>query len=190
MKKFNIYINKINIQEIIKIGWSWPAFLFGAIWAFSKGLYEVGILFLTYNIIANIIGYLTYSLELVLILNLISIIALIIFGLKGNKWLENKILKKGFEYKITITGNDKEDALNSIMVEKKQNIEYNNNWICVNCGRKNVAGSIVCENCAKNKNENIEELQNQSKNNSHNNDIKYIWRFRLSCGKWLKIQAA
>ena len=36
MKQYKIFENSLGTIEIVKQGWSWPAFFFGFIWAFTK----------------------------------------------------------------------------------------------------------------------------------------------------------
>jgi hypothetical protein len=43
MREYKIYKHPTSETEAVKVGWSWPAFLFFALWAFAKGLWTVGI---------------------------------------------------------------------------------------------------------------------------------------------------
>jgi len=43
MKKFGVYKDANDSYELIKEGWNWPAFFFGAFWALSKKLWIISI---------------------------------------------------------------------------------------------------------------------------------------------------
>jgi len=52
MNQYNIYTNPQREMEAVKQGWSWPAFFYGCIWAFIKGMWGLGIgAFITYAMV-------------------------------------------------------------------------------------------------------------------------------------------
>jgi len=73
----------------IKRGLSWPAFFFGAFWLLFKRLWiEAAVVFL-------ISGTLFFTFPIAW--KLLWLILPFIFGTFGNKYLENKWIKKGFK---------------------------------------------------------------------------------------------
>ncbi len=88
--------------QAVKNGFSWPAALFGAFWAWSKGMVGIGFGLLALGIILRIVGVLIdemtrYNPIMGLILDLsISIGALYWIGTSGNTWRKSSLEKKGF----------------------------------------------------------------------------------------------
>ena len=42
MNHYKIYENQQRMQEVVKIGFSWPGFFFSWLWCFIKGLVSLG----------------------------------------------------------------------------------------------------------------------------------------------------
>ncbi|MCY4487204.1 MAG: DUF2628 domain-containing protein [Deltaproteobacteria bacterium] len=50
MKKFSILRHATSGYEVVKNGWSWPAFFFTWIWAFVKKLWLIGVIVFLFGI--------------------------------------------------------------------------------------------------------------------------------------------
>lgn len=112
MKNFNIFKNSFGHVQVVKEGWSWPAFILqffnlGWIWAFVKGLWGTGIMLLLWAMItlgamADPSAFAAYS--------LISLILWIGMGAMANKTLSSKLLKKGYIVSRVVQAPSKEAA--------------------------------------------------------------------------------
>ncbi len=86
MKQFKIFKHPSGSIEAVKQGWSWPAFLFSFVWAMVKKMWAIGIgLFVLSLIFISMVGH-----EADLLINGISIVVSVIFGIYGNSWREKK----------------------------------------------------------------------------------------------------
>jgi hypothetical protein len=136
LKEYNIYENPFGFQEAVKIGWSWPAFIFGGFWALWKKLWFIGsiticvylIMFITLEFLSWFYFFKYLSVSFFkpfegLIENytnfaffrsiffLIGLIISIFFGKHGNKWREKNLISRGFEFKGTIRAETPEGAI-------------------------------------------------------------------------------
>lgn len=111
MKEYKIYAYPQGNYEAIKQGWSWPAFFFGFIWAMFKKMWGIGIgVLLAFFILAFIIGASGQGSGDAPI-NILSIITAIIFGIHGNKWRENHLATRGYDFKDTVSASSPEGAI-------------------------------------------------------------------------------
>ena len=99
MYKYNVYKHPILGYEAIKQGFSWPGFLFTWIWAFVKKLWVVGVFLLVAVLLSNGVGFDLASDGGVsaLIGLIVTLIPMIIAGMKGNGWRESSMLPRGYQ---------------------------------------------------------------------------------------------
>ena len=94
MKLYKIFKNPMNQYEAVKQGWSWPAFLFGAIWACVKKMWGLGIgIFVTFVVLAVLAGQ---NEIFGAIINLLSLGVGIVLGMQGNTLREKNLVKRGY----------------------------------------------------------------------------------------------
>lgn len=115
MKTYTIYADQKGAYHVIKQGWSWPAFFFTWIWAFSKKRWIWGLLALVPFILTWLVLGMVQEKDLntlvVLMGNSPVFAALAFFGLNGNEWIENSYRKKGYKYIFTTLAASPRDAL-------------------------------------------------------------------------------
>lgn len=128
MKTYKIFSNPQRQYDAVKQGWSWPGFFFSFIWALIKKMWWLGIgLFVLFFLLGVIEGAIELSSgeEAAMgtsgISGLLSIITSIIFGINGNKWREQKLITRGFEYIDTINANNADAAIALSMKEHDSN---------------------------------------------------------------------
>jgi len=107
MKQYKVYKHPSGAIESVKQGWSWPAFLFSFIWALVKKMWAIGIGLLILSLV--FISMLGTGSDL--LINAVSIIVSVIFGIYGNSWREKNLESRGYEMKDTITAENPEDAV-------------------------------------------------------------------------------
>ena len=111
MRQYKIFEHPTGKIEAVKQGWSWPAFLFGWMWALVKKMWGVA-----GGIVACAIstGFLLeggFEVSTADGLNLLIAFALaIVFGLYGNQWCQNHLHARGYEYKETVNADNPDKA--------------------------------------------------------------------------------
>jgi hypothetical protein len=107
VKQYKIFKHPSGATEAVKQGWSWPAFLFSFIWAMVKKMWAIGIgLFILSLIFISMVGT-----GADLIINIISIIVSVVFGMYGNSWREKNLDSRGYEVQGTVTAANPEEAI-------------------------------------------------------------------------------
>jgi hypothetical protein len=112
MKQFKILKHPAGEVQAIKQGWCWPAFFFSFIWAILGKMWSLGfgVLGLMFGL-GLIVGFSGAGEEGDVIINGVSFVVNIIFGINGNKWRENNLVSRGYEPKSTVTASNKEGAI-------------------------------------------------------------------------------
>ncbi len=98
--KHSVYEHPDGRREIIKEGFSWPAFFFGPLWAWRKGMGSLGFALLAVGLFLQSMpllfidsigeaGFLVYP--------LVTVVVLTWIGGQGNAWLRKRALNRGFK---------------------------------------------------------------------------------------------
>jgi hypothetical protein len=83
MKSFDVFTNAMGEIEIVKDGFSWPAFFFSWIWGFIAKLWvHASIMLVATLVLVSVPGA--------------PIIVGIIAGFKGNEWRRDNLQQRGF----------------------------------------------------------------------------------------------
>lgn len=118
---YNVYRKSDGTWETIKNGFSWPAMLFGAFWAWSKGLVGIGFALLALSIFlrftpmlfATILGQAGIVLDL-----LISLGVIIWVGLNGNEWRKRSMGKRRFELVArSVHASSRDNAISAVLAD-------------------------------------------------------------------------
>lgn len=109
LRTFDVLVDADDDRKAVKAGWSWPAFLFGSIWALFSGLWGIGIVMLPIEfILALLVNAIDramhgreqlYDNETTAVILLVMSIPLVIrisFGIFGNGWKRKKLTKAGY----------------------------------------------------------------------------------------------
>jgi hypothetical protein len=104
LRTFKVYKHPTKGLEAVKVGFSWPGFLFSIIWMLTKKLWGVALLWLGLYVVLGLIQTVTNESEesgaqvLVYLLLAAGCWALnLLPGFKGNQWREANLAKRGFE---------------------------------------------------------------------------------------------
>lgn len=114
MKAFNVYRGPAGQVEVIKSGWSWPAFFFAWIWAFSKGLIGTGLVLIGVNLFALVLTARTRS---DLLFYFMMLLVALWFGAAGNEMRETKVIKRGYRASGQVHASDVDQALSHAVEE-------------------------------------------------------------------------
>lgn len=119
MKHYRIFEHPAGNIEAVKLGWSWPAFFFGFLWALAKKMWWLGgCIFAAFFLAESLDASVDEALD-----GLITVAALVlafIFGLNGNRWRENNLQSRGYDYKETRTAENPEGAT-ALYLKQKSN---------------------------------------------------------------------
>ena len=89
MKQYKVYKHPSGTTEAVKQGWSWPGFFFSFIWAMVKKMWGLGVgVLIGFFVLGMIIGAAGGGSGGDALINIVAIIANIIFGVNGNSWRE------------------------------------------------------------------------------------------------------
>ena len=116
MKSFKIYLDSNDTYEAVKNGWSWLAFFFTWIWAYSKGLYLMSTVYLGASSLPVFLIF-NGTLEINDLRGFFITIIGFVAGATGNKLYERKLEREGFR----LVG--KQDAHNRIDAIEKYYME-------------------------------------------------------------------
>lgn len=116
MKQYKVFKHPSGTVEAVKQGWSWPAFFFNWIWAMVKKQWLLGSsVFICYALFIFLLMSSVSSEEeliAVSVLNqIVSLIIIVTFGIKGNSLREKNLVSRGYEYADTVTAANPEGAL-------------------------------------------------------------------------------
>ncbi|MGR9014118.1 MAG: DUF2628 domain-containing protein [Gammaproteobacteria bacterium] len=112
MKQFKVFKHPAGEIQAVKQGWCWPAFFFNFIWAMVAKMWGLGVGTLVFFIVLGIVLGLSGGEEGGdVLINLISLVASILFGVNGNTWREKNLLSRGFDLKDTVTAANKDGAI-------------------------------------------------------------------------------
>lgn len=91
-----VYEHPDGRREVIKVGFSWPAFCFGPFWAWRKGMVVLGFaLFALLQLIPLVLVGFVGDGGIVVDL-IVTIVILAVIGDQGNAWLGKSALSRGF----------------------------------------------------------------------------------------------
>jgi hypothetical protein len=95
MKTYEIYKNQQGEMAVIKVGFSWPGFIFSGFWALSKKLWIWGALGVVVPIISGGAAAPLFA---------------IILGVKGNAFWKDHVLKNGYSLVKTVQAANIDEA--------------------------------------------------------------------------------
>jgi len=128
---FRIYMYKdlIKTVKIVKDGFSWFAFLFSPLWALVNGLFLALFVYVVFYWCIEFLGYMCLQvypdLKWIINYSIFSAYCIVgvIFGLYGNQWRFNKLVKNGYKWKCTLK------APNSTLAQQRYLQDYQINTI-------------------------------------------------------------
>ena len=95
----SVYAHPDGRREIIKNGFSWPAFIFGPLWAWRRGMVLLGFGLLALELSLQLIPMIfrDFMAEAGILVDLIVAVSVLTWiGGQGNAWLRKRVLSRGF----------------------------------------------------------------------------------------------
>lgn len=111
---YKIFRHPQGKMEVVKDGWSWPAFFFAGFWLLFKRMWELAIYWFVFSVLCEFAleqitrpnGYLYGALSVVLGPSMMAL-----FGLKGNEWREHNLISRAYECVGKVTASNMDAAL-------------------------------------------------------------------------------
>jgi hypothetical protein len=115
--RYNIYQSPSGEIQAVKVGWSWPGFFFNWVWCFVKNLFGHGFGILGALFLLGIISVTSASME---VLTSISGLGITIWlGSSGNRFREDNLKSRGFDFKKSTFATNPEGAVASFIKESQ-----------------------------------------------------------------------
>ena len=102
MKQFAILQHPTLGHEVVKNGWSWPAFFFIGLWALAKRLWIVGVIVLLAGMALSSVPEIWLVCE---------VIISVVMGANGNKLRVNRLRDSGYEQVAIVAAKTPDGAL-------------------------------------------------------------------------------
>ncbi|MDR2925077.1 MAG: DUF2628 domain-containing protein [Azoarcus sp.] len=113
MKTFNIYTHPAHETQVVKIGFTWPGFLFGIFWMLFRKLWAHSAALFALGLVLGLLFPAEKDLY-ALSLQLAAQLGIGVFiGTSGNQWRENDLLRRGFQ-KASAVDAENADAARSL----------------------------------------------------------------------------
>jgi len=114
LETYKVYYHRTGGYRAVKQGFYWLAFWFPFFWAFAMKLWLQGIIgFIVIEVLDSF--YWTFREQNDFGHGIVAFLLIltnsIIFGAFGKRWRTKSLVKRGFEYKDTVTAMDTEDAI-------------------------------------------------------------------------------
>jgi len=96
----SVYEHADGRRETIKNGFSWPAFLFGPLWAWRKGMGSLGFVLLAVALLLQSMPLLfieSIGEAGIVLYPLVTVSVVTWIGGQGNAWLRKSVLDRGFK---------------------------------------------------------------------------------------------
>ena len=119
MKHYKIFEHPAGNIEAVKLGWSWPAFFFGFLWALAKKMWCWAVVFLPHSSFAESFDA-SADEALDGLITVAALVLAFLFGLNGNRWRENNLQSRGYDYKETQTAANP-DGATALYLKQKSN---------------------------------------------------------------------
>lgn len=112
MKQFDVLCQKTGEYELVKRGVSWPGLFFMWIWAATKQMWGIVLLYFAIVVCSEWILDSMYDYDAPSWNHvLLFLIVACIFGAMGNSWWRSKLLRTGYSLTTTIEASNRADAL-------------------------------------------------------------------------------
>ncbi len=119
MKKFNIFEHSQYPRQVVKHGFSWPAFFFGLFWMLAKGLWKFAGMWFAILVLMIFVENAVKSMEFHAWLKTFAdfgiicvyVTIMLIPALKGNEWRARKLVDKGYVWKGTVEASTPTQAM-------------------------------------------------------------------------------
>jgi hypothetical protein len=116
MMQYKVFKHPSGSTEVVKQGWSWPAFQLNFIWALKEKMWILGLhhglVSLAFMSIVLFAPYTTrVGLLAIIYACVLQLTICIVSGVKGNSWREKNLVSRGFAHVDTVTAANSDGAI-------------------------------------------------------------------------------
>ena len=112
MRQYNIYQHPLGDIQAVKIGWSWPGFLWCILWPLIKRMWGRGlVLFVLSFVFAFLVQILPIP-EIAATCLVLQLALQVVVGVNGNEWVCAALQARGYEFRTgSLPAANKEGAV-------------------------------------------------------------------------------
>jgi hypothetical protein len=114
MKTFKILSHPNLGYRAVKVGFSWPGFLFAIIWLLTKKLWEHALIVISSIVLLVAIELIFNNAQTSVMVILLELGVYIFVGINGNEWQVTKLQAHGFQIIDTLKAGTPEAAIKKI----------------------------------------------------------------------------
>ncbi len=114
MPTYDVYAHQDLGYQAVKRGFSWPAFVFGMLWAFYKRLWLVGAVYLLIALLLSMSIQDAGESGLDVLYNLISFGISLFVGAAGNGWWRDSLGEQGYRHIRAVEARSPRAAIESV----------------------------------------------------------------------------
>jgi hypothetical protein len=114
MKNYRVFRHSVFGYQAVKLGFSWPGFLFPAIWLLIKKLWWHALLVISSVILLTFIEMFFDNAQTSVMVLLIELGVYVLVGVNGNEWQVINLQTRGFELIDTLQAKTPGEAIGKI----------------------------------------------------------------------------
>ena len=115
MKQFDIYENPLAHLEAVKVGFCWPGFFFGILWALFCKLWKLAAIIFLITLTVNVVGSNITTVAGKEVFDAFSTLygfaIMLGLGFSGNKLRAKNLISRGYEFKASEIFDNKDGAI-------------------------------------------------------------------------------
>jgi len=117
MKTFKVLRHTVFGYQAVKVGFSWPGFLFSVIWLLMKKLWWNAAIVISSVVILTFIELSFDNAHTSFMVFLVEIGVYVLVGVNGNEWYSARLQADGYELKDTLEAKTPHEAIGKIALE-------------------------------------------------------------------------
>ena len=117
MKTFRVFYHPAHGYQAVKIGFSWPGFLFSVIWLFIKKLWGQAFLVMAAVLLLASIDMYFENTQTSVMVFFLEFSVYVFVGVYGNEWRMTNLQARGFKVADTLEAETPDGAIRKIAKE-------------------------------------------------------------------------
>lgn len=114
MKTFRVFRHPVLGYQAVKVGFSWPGFLFSVIWLLLKKLWWNAAIVICSVVLLTYIEMSFDNMHTSLMVFLIEIGVYVLVGVNGNEWCAARLQSEGYQLKDTLQAETPHEAIGKV----------------------------------------------------------------------------
>ena len=114
MKRFRVFQHTMHGYQAVKVGFSWPGFLFSVIWLLIKRLWMQAFILIAAILLLSSIELYFENIETSLMVLLLEFSIYVFVGVYGNEWRVVSLQDRGYKLIDTLEADTPDEAISKI----------------------------------------------------------------------------